>query len=173
MKRIMIVGGPGSGKSTLARWLGERTGLPVRHMDQIHWMSDWVERPQLEKIELIRAVEESEEWIIEGGISKRYAARLARADMLVWLDLPVSLRLWRVLRRSWRYRGQSRPDLPEGCPEKLDRETFNFFVWIWQHRNKTREKVIETMQLYEGSAEIHHLRNPSAVRAFQKAFLVH
>lgn len=36
MKRVMIVGQPGAGKSTLARQLGERTGLPVVHIDTIH-----------------------------------------------------------------------------------------------------------------------------------------
>ena len=36
MQRVMIVGQPGSGKSTLARRLGERTGLPVVHIDTIH-----------------------------------------------------------------------------------------------------------------------------------------
>jgi hypothetical protein len=95
MKRIMIVGGPGSGKSTMARWVGEQTGLPVQHMDHIHWMPDWIERPRADRLEMIRLVEESERWIIGGGISERYAERLARADFLVWLDLPVSVRLWR------------------------------------------------------------------------------
>lgn len=141
MKRIMIVGCPGSGKSTMARWVGEKTGLPVQHMDHIHWMPDWIERPRADRLEMIRLVEESDRWIIEGGISERYAERLARADLLVWLDLPVSVRLWRVIQRSWRYRGQSRPDLPEGCPEKLDRETLNFLIWIWQNRNSSRQKI--------------------------------
>ena len=37
MERIMIIGCGGSGKSTLARVLGEKTGLPVVHLDQIWW----------------------------------------------------------------------------------------------------------------------------------------
>lgn len=170
MKRIMIVGGPGSGKSTMARWLGEQTGLPVQHMDHIHWMPNWVERPQADRLQMIRAVEESDRWIIEGGISVRYKERLARADLLVWLDLPVTLRLLWVLRRSWRYQGQSRPDLPEGCPEKLDRETLNFLIWVWQNRNSSRQKIVDTVHLHDGTAEIHHLRSAGAVRAFQTAF---
>ena len=34
MERIMIIGCGGSGKSTLARQLGEKTGLPVVHLDK-------------------------------------------------------------------------------------------------------------------------------------------
>lgn len=57
MKRIMIVGGPGSGKSTLARCLGSQTGLPVQHMDHIHWQSGWVERTTEAKVIMIQDVE--------------------------------------------------------------------------------------------------------------------
>ena len=37
MQRILIIGCGGAGKSTLARALGEKTGLPVVHLDQIWW----------------------------------------------------------------------------------------------------------------------------------------
>jgi hypothetical protein len=58
---------------------------------------------------------------------------------------------------SWRYRGQSRPDLPKGCPENLDRETLTFLIWIWQNRNNSRQKIADTVDLHEGIAEIQHL----------------
>jgi adenylate kinase family enzyme len=37
MERVIIIGCGGSGKSTLARQLGERTGLPVVHLDKLFW----------------------------------------------------------------------------------------------------------------------------------------
>lgn len=42
MQRVMIIGQPGSGKSTLAREMGKHTGLPVVHIDTIHWQPGWV-----------------------------------------------------------------------------------------------------------------------------------
>ena len=51
MKRVMIIGQPGSVKSTLARFLGERTGLPVVHIDKIHWKPGWNERETLELLD--------------------------------------------------------------------------------------------------------------------------
>lgn len=138
----MIVGGPGSGKSTLARALGEGTGLPVHHMDQIHWMPGWVERPRAEKTRLCHEVHMREAWIFEGGHSATWPERMARADTLIWLDLPVLLRQWRVIHRSIRYRGDSRPDLPKGCPERFDRETLAFHRFIWQSRRRTRARLL-------------------------------
>ena len=63
--RIMIVGQPGSGKSTLAQALGKATGLPVIHIDKIHWQPGWVERSRTEKTRLCKEGEQGEQWIFE------------------------------------------------------------------------------------------------------------
>ncbi len=166
MKRVMIVGGPGSGKSTLARALGARTGLPVYHMDLLHWKENWEERPGPEKIPMARAIEAKENWIFEGGISSTYQNRLSRADMLIWLDLPVWLRLWRVTKRLFRYLGRNRPDLPRGCTERLHPETLRFYKFIWAYRHIQRDKIARLLAAYDGSARIVHLKRPREVSAF-------
>ena len=43
MERVLIIGCSGAGKSTLARKLGEKTGLPVVHLDALFWEPGWVE----------------------------------------------------------------------------------------------------------------------------------
>ncbi|MEL6700093.1 MAG: AAA family ATPase [Pseudomonadota bacterium] len=137
----MIIGAPGSGKSTLARKLGVRTGLPVVHIDLIHWMPGWEERPKADKIAMIRPLEEQEDWIIEGGLSATYDTRLARADTLIWLDMPIALRLYRVIRRLMVTYGKNRPDLPEGCPEVLGWHTWEFLVYILRTRGPNRRRM--------------------------------
>jgi adenylate kinase family enzyme len=140
VKRIMIVGQPGSGKSTLAAALGEITDLPVVHIDRIHWQFGWVERDKAEKTRLCREVEQQSRWIFEGGHSATWSSRVARADILVWLDRPVGLRLWRVLRRAIVGLGQTRPDMAEGCPERL-RSLPEFIRYIWVTRNSASLKI--------------------------------
>ena len=135
MQRVMIVGAPGSGKSTLARRLGEVTGLPVHHMDHIHHLPGWRQRPLEDRLRMAGEIERSERWIFEGGLSDTYAHRAGRADLIVWLDLPLWLSLWRVSRRILHYRGTVRPDMAPGCPERFD---LDFYRWILSSDRRTR-----------------------------------
>ncbi|MEL7091627.1 MAG: AAA family ATPase [Pseudomonadota bacterium] len=136
MKRVMILGQPGSGKSTLARQVGAAMDLPVVHVDHIHWMSGWVERPKDEKIAMALAEQAKPEWVFEGGLADTKDDRLNRADTLIVIELPYSLRMWRVIKRTLRHYGRTRPDLPDGCPEQVSLE---FWRWIWDTRHTARE----------------------------------
>lgn len=137
MRRVMIIGGPGSGKTTLALRLGKITGLPVYHMDQIHHLPGWVERPRDEKSRMCEDVHARDTWIFEGNHSSAYPGRIARADTCIWLDLPVALRLCRVVWRTLKHYGQDRPSLPENCPERF---SWEFIAFIWRTRQSGRIK---------------------------------
>ncbi len=169
MQRIMIVGGPGSGKSTLARQLGQFTGLPVHHMDHIHWMPNWVQRPRPARIRMAHEVELSEQWVFEGNFSTTYDHRATRADALVWLDLPVSLRLWRVGLRLLRHYGRERPDMAPGCVEQFHQETLPFFRWIWNTRKSHRRRV-EVLISEHPHLDVYHLNTRAKVAAFVREF---
>ncbi len=159
----MIVGQPGSGKSTLARALGARVGLPVVHMDQIHWKPGWVERPLEAKIPMAHAVEAGPQWIFEGGLSATFENRLVRADTLIVLDLPLWRRAWRVFRRTLRDYGKTRPDLPADCPERFDTE---FWRFIWRTRRSGRARVLGLADQAHNGVAVHILRAPREVRRF-------
>lgn len=163
MKRVMIIGQPGSGKSTLARLLGSRTGLPVVHVDHIHWMSGWVERPKPEKIGLALIEQEKDRWIFEGGLGATKEHRLKRCDTLINLDFPLWLRAWRVFKRTVKHYGKTRPDLPEGCPEQF---SFEFWKWIWDTSAKNREVNLRWMAKAGPDVTVHHLRSRREVCQF-------
>ena len=165
-KRIMIVGVPGSGKSTLARLLGERFSLPVFHMDQTHWKVDWVERSNLDKILMALAVEAADAWVFEEGMSLTYKSPVARADVLIWHDLPVGLRLWRATKRLFRYLGKAdgRPDLMKGCVERMHPETLAFYWCIRTNRYSARNKIEQLVTDTLDDLGVVHLRTPSKQR---------
>ncbi len=163
MQRVMIIGQPGAGKSTLARRLGALTYLPVVHIDHIHWKSGWIERDRAEKSKMALDVIKDPQWIFEGGHSATWAERLDRADTLIWLDISLSIRAWRVLRRTLLYYGRTRPELPDGCPEQFSLE---FWSWIWRTRHSGRQKM---QTLYENSPSdkaTYHLTSAREVNVF-------
>jgi len=160
MRRVMIIGQPGSGKSTLARKLGERTGLPVFHIDEIHWKAGWVERTQEEKIALCQEVHAQDAWIFEGAHTRTWPERVQRCDTVIWLDYPVGIRFWRVVKRSLRYWGRTRPDLPDGCPERF---SWEFYRWIWNTRKTGTERIQKLLAHLPEGKEVVVIRSLKAV----------
>lgn len=167
MQRVMVVGGPGSGKSTLARVLGNRTGLPVHHVDQIIWAPGWVMRSTEESAPIARDVEAKEQWVIDGFLTETWPTRAARADTLIWLDLPIGLRLWRTVKRLIQNFGRVRPDMADGCPEQVSGEFIGFLWWMWQTRTSQREEF-EILIAEHPHLTVHHLRSRTAVVQFLK-----
>jgi adenylate kinase family enzyme len=162
--RVMIVGQPGSGKSWLASELAGRLGLPLYHMDHIHWQPGWVARPEAEKTALAQEIEAQEAWVFEGNYSPTVAHRVARADLVIWLDLPLGLRLWRVTWRKVTGWGLARPDMAPGCPEGLGPEAWAFYRYIWDTRSTGRARLALVAGL--AGPKLRHLTNRRAVARF-------
>ena len=165
MQRVMIIGQPGSGKSTLARNLGLRTGLPVVHIDTIHWQPGWIERSRDEKTHLCYEVEARDRWIFEGGHSVTWENRMARADMVIWIDRSAALRFWRVLLRTLIQRGRSRPDLPENCPELLANLP-EFFRFMWRTNKTARVKMQQLVATAPSACRVVRLRSNRDTNTF-------
>lgn len=109
--KIAILGTSGSGKSTLAKRLGERYGLPVLHMDTVHFLPGWVERPFAEEEAIVRQFldENAGGWVIDGNYSKTcYARRLEEADKIIVLWFSPLVCLWRAVRRWQQNKGRVR-----------------------------------------------------------------
>ena len=144
--KIAILGHAGSGKSALARQLGEKYGLPVLHFDSIHFLPGWVETDRPYKREKVNAFldENPDGWVMDGNYFKICAERrFAEADHILYLDFPRWVCLPRVYKRLFTYRGKTRPDMGEGCDEKVD---WAFLKWVlWDGRNPKKRAEFEAV----------------------------
>ncbi|MEL6217371.1 MAG: DNA topology modulation protein FlaR [Pseudomonadota bacterium] len=163
MRRIMIIGGPGAGKSSLARALGDALGLPVHHIDALFWQPGWVEGDRSVLADRLRTIYATEAWVIEGNYSATWPERIARADTVVHLDLPVPLRLLRVLWRIVSGYGRVRADMAPDCPEQLDP---GFLPYLVGYGRKRRPKALALLEAAPPQVALHRLRSRGAVRRF-------
>ena len=141
MNRIWIVGSGGAGKSTLASAVAARLGLPHTELDSLYWRPSW----QPAEIEAFRAAVTSlvaqPRWVICGSYSKASDLVLARADTVIWLDYPLVLIWWRLLKRTLR-RAVTREDLWGSGNRESWRNAFfsrdSLLLYVLQtHRRRT------------------------------------
>jgi adenylate kinase family enzyme len=161
MKRVLILGCSGAGKSTLARSLGERTGLPVIHLDQHYWRAGWVmPTPEAWKAQVAELVKRPA-WIMDGNFASTFPERMAVADTVIALDFPTWLCLWRVSKRLISRHGTVREDLPEGCPEQFD---WTFLKFVAGFNRTHRPQMLAAFEAFGGTKAI--LRKPSEIRRY-------
>ena len=162
MERIMIIGCGGSGKSTLARQLGEKTGLPVVHLDKLFWHPGWVEstKDEIDK-KIMEAIAEPR-WIMDGNYNRTISQRMKRCDTVIYLDFSRFACLMGVAKRVITTYGQVRPDMADGCPERFDWE---FLQWVWNFNKNKRERYYKMLNEAEGIEKIV-LKNRRAVKLF-------
>lgn len=169
MERIVVMGvSAGAGKSTFARKLGKKLNLPVYHLDAYYWQPGWKEATPKE----FRAVQENlvkkDKWIIEGNYTATADIRLSRADTLIYLEVPLAVCVYRVLKRWLTHIGKTRPDIGEGCPEKMEAAFLKFIVSTYFERKvKMRERMREFQQAKPGNTVIF-LANQKQIDGFFK-----
>ena len=123
MQHIVVIGKSGSGKSTLARALSNRVSLPITHLDPLYYLTDWRPGdPDAFRAKVSHAAAQ-EEWIIDGMfLSLIGDIVLSRAQLILWLEQPAWVCLFRAAWRAMRPWGGNRADLPAGCRDNLDRD---------------------------------------------------
>lgn len=163
-KRILIIGSSGAGKSTLSKRLSQQWDLPLVHLDTLFWNEGWVPTPKSEFREKIQTELEKETWIIDGNFDSTLELRASYADLIVFLDFSRVLCTYRVFKRAWMYRGKTRPDMAQGCNEKMDVE---FAKWVWRFPTNVRPHTLDILRNVKDT-DICILRNPKEVEGFLK-----
>ncbi len=166
MKRILILGPSGSGKSTVCERIGRILGIPVVHLDKYYWNPNWVETPKDDWVNKVKNLIESESWVMDGNYTSTLKMRSDAADTLIFLDMTRRLSYFRVIVRYLKNRGRTRPDVTEGCPEKID---LDFIRWIWDYPNTRKPAILRFLERLRSSKNVYIIKNQKEIEEFLKA----
>src|SRR5688572_3237388 len=151
MKKILVIGSGGAGKSTLAWRLEEITGIEVIHLDKLYWLPGWTEPPKDVWIKIIEKEIAKDAWIMDGNFGSSLELRLKKCDTVLFLEMPRTVCVFRALKRAFKYKGSTRPDMGAGCNEKFDLE---FLRWIWNYPKKDKLKIENLLEKYDEKIKI-------------------
>ena len=120
MRKVAVIGtASGTGKTTVGRALADRLGVPFVELDALHHGPDWTEATSDELRARVEPIVDTDAWVIDGAYRGKLGDLvLERADVIVWLDLPLRVWLPRLLRRTAR-RTVTREELWNGNREEL------------------------------------------------------
>lgn len=162
-RRIVVVGTSGSGKTTLARKLAAKHNIPHIELDVLYWQPGWVETPMPEFIGKIeKALHENNEWVVCGNYNDARKLTLPAATHIIWLDTPLYLNLWRVLKRSL-VRWLTKEESFAGCPETFSHIFLtkkSLLLWVWNtHAERRRKYTTMLTTTNYPQAQIYRVKN--------------
>jgi adenylate kinase family enzyme len=129
-RRVLVTGNAGAGKTRVAQLLAAHLAMPYIGLDLIVWKPGWVSTSKAERSQHESAVARAPSWVVD-GVSPII---LDAADVVVFLDYPRPVCLWRALKRNVPYLFRSRPGLPANCPEILILPTLLKIIWRFPSR---------------------------------------
>ena len=129
-RRINVVGTSASGKTTLAASLAELLAVPHIELDALHWEPNWTEAADDVMRKRVSVAIAADGWVVDGNYASVRDLVWARAEAVVWLDLPLRSILWRYGSRTVR-RLVGRQELWSGNRERLTMQLFTRESLLW------------------------------------------
>lgn len=166
-RRILINGTSGGGKTTLARALGNDLGLPHTEIDALFHGAGWVRRPEF--LDDVFALAAQDSWITEWQYDEARPLLLHRCDLVVWLDTPRHVALWRVIRRTLRRRFR-REVLWNGNIEgplwQIFSDPEHIIRWAWSSYPRAAERTAAVLNEHP-DVPVVRLRTPREVASWR------
>jgi hypothetical protein len=165
-RRIWVKGGSGSGKTTLARALAQRLGLEHVELDALHHDPGWTPAPApVLQARVSSALDDARGWVVDGNYDGKLGALVRdRAELVVWLDLPLCTQLARLARRTFE-RWRTGEELWNGNRESLKGAFWGGdALFPWAVRSHFRYRGEWPRQL--AGLPLVRLRSPSEVEAW-------
>jgi adenylate kinase family enzyme len=177
VRRVSVVGTSGAGKSTFAAALAGLLGVPWLELDSVYHQAGWTPLPVSEFRGRVAALTSGPCWVIDGNYSAVRDLVWARADTVIWLDLPKRTVMRRIVFRTL-LRVAGRVELWNGNREHwrnfftLD-EQESVIAWAWKTHGSRRVRYATALADPSAShLRVVRLRSPRAARRFLRSPII-
>tara|TARA_B100001121_G_C18470741_1_gene517784 strand:+ start:152 stop:685 length:534 start_codon:yes stop_codon:yes gene_type:complete len=146
--RINVVGTAGSGKSTISERIAQKLDVPYVQLDEIFWKPNWKESCDEEFFSKVEEIVSSDRWILDGNYTRTIPIKWKRVQMVVYLDMPFYIVLYRIVKRSL-LRGLKNEELWHGNRETVWKHLFtrdSMILWTIRNFYKNRKKYTELFE---------------------------
>ena len=114
--------------------------MPVVSLDALFWKPGWQPSEAAEFEARLTEAIRMPRWIMDGDyIWWAGDVRRSAADAVVWFDLPRWACMVGIMSRIATSYGRVRPEMAQGCPERINVE---FFRYVWTYRKKQRPTLV-------------------------------
>jgi adenylate kinase family enzyme len=166
LTRLIVIGPSGSGKTRLSARLAELLGVPHVEIDALWHGPNWESCGPEELRARVSAATEGEDWISDGTYHTIIGDLvLERGEAVAWLDLPVALVIWRLVRRTW-VRKRNRVVLWNGNTEDAWLNQIRWLFWPAFKRAFENRRHLPARLALHPHLQVHRLRSDAEVEAF-------
>jgi adenylate kinase family enzyme len=167
--RLAVIGPSGSGKTWLSSQLASSLGLRHIEIDALFHGPEWESAGVDELRERVAEAIDGDGWVSDGTYHQMIGELVfERVETVAWLDLPVRLVIWRLLRRTY-VRKKNEVELWHGNREGPWRESLRFLVWPAFKRAFENRRKLPTLFARHPHVSVHRLRSDREVRSFVDA----
>lgn len=106
------------------------------------------------------------QWIVEGNYTNTFNIRSEKADTIIYLELPLYICLYRVVKRWIMNIGKTRPDMGEGCKEKLDWAFIKFIYTTYYPRKQKMEDRFLSFQASGPKKTVIKLKSRQEIQSY-------
>ena len=176
MRKVAIFGNAGGGKSRLARRLAEAAGLPFYCIDKVQFREGRYQRqeadggklPADEYARVHAGILKQDAWVIDGFDTVALTwERLAQADTLVYLDLPLFVHYGWVTKRLAGGLFRTPPGWPKDTP--VWTASMQSYRIVWRCHRLLTPRYRQLVADARTSKRVHHLRSAPQIAAFLHA----
>ncbi len=166
--KIAIIGNPGSGKSSLGLKLHNILNIPLYHLDQYFWKPGWQKIDSEEFEKKHHQLCDQDNWIIEGVATRLFPYRAEKADIIIFLDYPTYLCLYRVFKRALTHFGKVFFSSAPGCYERYPDLTLLRYIWNF---NSEKKPAIEALlKKFQDQKKVFIVKNKAELDQLIKIF---